>query len=119
VPETQLELLDSWKAIASYLRRDVRTVQRWEKALGLPVHRVPRSKLVFAYRNELEAWLGQQESARLAETPPVEASATTPARYARGSCSICWSSSRPVRVWWGCGDSGRRETRETCLESRP
>jgi hypothetical protein len=31
--------LESWKEIASYLRRTVRTVQRWEAAEGLPVHR--------------------------------------------------------------------------------
>ncbi len=32
-------LLDSWKKIAAYLDREVRTVQRWEKKEGLPVHR--------------------------------------------------------------------------------
>ena len=31
--------LDSWKEIASYLSRDVTTVQRWEKREGMPVHR--------------------------------------------------------------------------------
>jgi hypothetical protein len=31
--------LDSWKAIAAYLNRDVTTVQRWEKREGMPVHR--------------------------------------------------------------------------------
>ncbi|MCU1257033.1 MAG: repeat-containing protein, partial [Candidatus Angelobacter sp.] len=34
-----VDRLDSWKEIASYLRRDVRTVQRWEKKEGLPVYR--------------------------------------------------------------------------------
>src|SRR5438270_2430597 len=32
------ESLSSWKEIAAYLRRDERTVRRWEKE-GLPVHR--------------------------------------------------------------------------------
>jgi hypothetical protein len=32
--------LDSWKEIASYLGRGVRTVQRWECEEGLPVHRL-------------------------------------------------------------------------------
>jgi hypothetical protein len=32
-------LLNSWKEIASYLGRGVRTVQRWEK-MGLPVRRL-------------------------------------------------------------------------------
>ena len=31
--------LDSWKEIASYLRREIRTVQLWEKREGLPIHR--------------------------------------------------------------------------------
>src|SRR6201988_3818035 len=50
--------LDSWKEIASYLRREVRTVQLWEKLEGLPVHRHFHRKLgsVFAYRSEVDAW---------------------------------------------------------------
>jgi Tol biopolymer transport system component len=50
--------LDSWKEIASYLRRDVRTVQRWEKTEGLPVRRHLHDSLgsVYAYRHELDAW---------------------------------------------------------------
>ena len=39
VPRDRLE---SWKEIANYLRREVRTVQRWEHNRGLPVHRIPR-----------------------------------------------------------------------------
>src|SRR5499426_275244 len=51
--------LDSWKEIAVYLRRDVRTVQRWEKKEGLPVYRHQHDKLgsVFAFRPELAEWL--------------------------------------------------------------
>ncbi len=50
--------LDSWKEIAAFLRKDVRTVQRWEKNEGLPVHRKPHDKLssVYAYEAELERW---------------------------------------------------------------
>src|ERR1700683_4235535 len=33
--------LDSWKEIATYLGRDVTTVQRWERREGMPVHRHP------------------------------------------------------------------------------
>lgn len=51
--------LDSWKEIADYLGRDVRTVIRWEKDKALPVHRVPGGKhhSVFAYREEIDVWL--------------------------------------------------------------
>src|SRR4030095_3565367 len=50
--------LDSWKEIAAYLRRSVRTVHRWEKDEGLPVHRHQHRMLgsVFAYKRELDAW---------------------------------------------------------------
>src|SRR6266851_9618480 len=58
MPETR-ERLDSWKEIASYLHRRVRTVIRWEKERGLPVHRLPGGKQrgVFAYSDEIDAWL--------------------------------------------------------------
>jgi hypothetical protein len=49
--------LDSWKEIAAYLRRGVRTVQRWEREEGLPVHRLAHDKRgsVYARREELAA----------------------------------------------------------------
>jgi len=37
--------LDSWKKIASYLKRDVSTVQRWERREAMPVHRHLHDKL--------------------------------------------------------------------------
>lgn len=51
--------LDSWKEIATYLSRDVRTVIRWEKDRGLPIHRVPggRKNAVFAFTATLDSWL--------------------------------------------------------------
>ena len=51
--------LDSWKAIATYLGRDLRTVRRWEKEKGLPVRRVPGGErsVVFAYPEEIDRWL--------------------------------------------------------------
>jgi TolB-like protein/Tfp pilus assembly protein PilF len=64
------ERLDSWKEIAVYLRRDVRTVQRWEKKEGLPVYRHQHEKLgsIFAYRSELAAWFkGRQQHAAVPE----------------------------------------------------
>jgi len=50
--------LDSWKEIAVYLGRDVRTVQRWERREGLPIHRQHHDKLgsVYAFRDEIDAW---------------------------------------------------------------
>src|ERR1700731_2843979 len=54
----QQDRLDSWKKIASYLKRDVSTVQRWERREAMPVHRHLHHKKgsVFAFRSELDAW---------------------------------------------------------------
>ena len=51
--------LDSWKAIAAYLKRDVTTVQRWEKREGMPVHRHLHDRMgsVYASRADLDAWM--------------------------------------------------------------
>ncbi len=52
------ERLENWKEIAQYLRRGVRTVQRWEDEAGLPVHRLNHDQRssVYAYTDELEVW---------------------------------------------------------------
>ncbi len=52
-------VLSSWKEIAAYLGRSVRTVQRMEVELGLPVRR-PKGHArssVMAIPQELDAWL--------------------------------------------------------------
>lgn len=51
--------LDSWKDIATYLKRDVTTVQRWEKREGMPVHRHLHDRMgsVYASRADLDAWV--------------------------------------------------------------
>jgi len=50
--------LESWKEIAAYLNRSVRTVRRWEADEGLPVHRQMHRTLgsVYAFKSELDAW---------------------------------------------------------------
>jgi tetratricopeptide (TPR) repeat protein len=50
--------LDSWKAIAVFLGRSLRTVQRWHEINGLPVHHFGGNKgSVFAYEEEIDHWL--------------------------------------------------------------
>lgn len=51
--------LDSWKAIALYLKRSIRTCQRLEREAGLPVHRLDESAKarVFANSSEIDVWL--------------------------------------------------------------
>src|ERR1700750_1701117 len=81
--------LDSWKEIATYLNRDVTTVQRWEKREGMPVHRHLHDRMgsVYAYRAELEDWtfsrnLGAaqgnaRDAAAAAPLPAASTSATS------------------------------------------
>jgi TolB-like protein/tetratricopeptide (TPR) repeat protein len=57
------KMLDSWGEIAAYFSREVRTVQRWEKFEGLPIHRHGHSKksTVYAYASELDAWFKKRQ----------------------------------------------------------
>jgi Tol biopolymer transport system component len=70
--------LDSWKEIASYLGRGIRTVQRWEREEGLPVHRLDHAKRgsVYASRRELTAWW---ESRRRPDSAPASTGAAVSA----------------------------------------
>ena len=103
--------LDGWKEIATYLRRGIRTVKRWEADRGLPTHRVPGGgrASVYGFTTELDDWLhareagdldvlsDEQDSARLesdviAPLPPAEpaeefdlAGAAVPAPLQRSS----------------------------------
>jgi TolB-like protein len=79
------ERLDSWKEVASFFRREVRTVQLWEKSEGLPVRRQHHKKLgsVYAYRQELEEWWAarsavQPGSSNAARLPISERVASPP-----------------------------------------
>jgi hypothetical protein len=52
------QILYSWKEITEYLGRSRKTCLRWEKELGLPIHRYEESPKarVFAYKSEIELW---------------------------------------------------------------
>ena len=58
------ERLESWKEIGSYLNRDVRTVERWERTRGMPVHRLPGGEKarVYALKFELDAWRSSRDA---------------------------------------------------------
>jgi Tol biopolymer transport system component len=66
--------LDSWKEIATYLGRGVRTVQRWEREEGLPVHRLVHEKRgsIYAYKHELDTWW-QSRRSQLSVSPSADA----------------------------------------------
>lgn len=54
-------MLSSWKEIAQFFGKGVRTVQRWEKTLDLPIHRPPGapSNVVLAKESDLEEWMNR------------------------------------------------------------
>lgn len=65
-PRANPLVLNSWKEIAAYLGRGVRTVQRWECDAGLPVHR-PKGKdrsAVLALKSEVDEWLRRTDVRR-------------------------------------------------------
>ena len=94
--------LDSWKEIAAYLKRDVTTVQRWEKREGMPVHRHLHDRMgsVYASRAELDAWTrsrnlrAAQENgnnpSRLTPTPCAAAAGNSDLLITGGVSSCRW-----------------------------
>jgi tetratricopeptide (TPR) repeat protein len=56
--------LDSWKEIATYLGKDVRTALRWSKDEGMPVYRHAGSTrgAIYAYRSEIDEWIHSDRS---------------------------------------------------------
>ena len=92
--------LDSWKAIAAYLKRDVTTVQRWERREGMPVHRHLHDKQgsVYAFCSELDAWSKGRRTATAQneESPSEQAAQTATAPHPPAS------QERPLtgRRWW-------------------
>ena len=53
----------SWKEIASFFGKGVRTVQRWEQKFGLPISRPTAAKnVVLTTENELREWIRRSSS---------------------------------------------------------
>jgi Tol biopolymer transport system component len=79
------ERLESWKEIASYLKKGVRTVQRWERTDGLPVRRLGQDRpgLVFAYKAELDAWWLEKSRRAALEPTALESQPEVSARSGR------------------------------------
>ena len=113
-PGRQTERLESWKEIAAYLRRTVRTVQRWERDQGLPVHRQNHEQRdsVYGLVSELDQWLAERHRAPKNDTtqpqPHAQAlakprrwpiyvlAAVIAASLALGALAHYWTASQPV-----------------------
>lgn len=93
-----VKALGSWKEIASYLGRTVRTVQRWERNEGLPVRRLNHRKRgsVVASREELDRWWNARTSKRLPESDPA------PARSVRWrkTFALVFLATLGLGIWW-------------------
>jgi tetratricopeptide (TPR) repeat protein len=78
----QEDRLIGWKAIAAHLGRDIRTVQRWELAEHLPIHRLEhqRQASAYAYRSELDEWQKRHST----DPEPVAIGTDGQTRTARG-----------------------------------
>lgn len=52
----QPAFLNGWKEIAAYLGKSVRSLQRYERELNLPVHRPVGKSTVITTKSELDSW---------------------------------------------------------------
>jgi len=77
-PPATSRRLESWKEIAAHLNRTVRTVQRWEREQGLPVHRLHHNRLasVYAFEHELNDWWDQRRVALATDDTTSESDTT-------------------------------------------
>jgi hypothetical protein len=55
------QILNGWKEISNHIERGVRTAQRWEALLGMPVHRpaLKDRSVVVAFSDELDRWISR------------------------------------------------------------
>ena len=99
--------LDSWKEIASYLGRSVRTAKRWEQQ-GLPVRRQMHQAQgsVYAFRSEVDAW---RDSRSVAAVSGLEEPAAVPTSSVPVSAEGGAPSSEPGLVVLPFSFHGRDE----------
>jgi hypothetical protein len=79
--------LEGWKEIAQHLKKSPRTVQGWEVESGLPIHRIgsgPKAP-VYAFAEELDAWLTAGGKPRRVEPPLGSDAVSGPATQATPS----------------------------------
>ena len=116
--------LNSWKEIAAFVGRDERTVKRWERTRGLPVRRLPGTGhvYVFAYVNEINAWLnGRQSSPQFrpatVETPRLQSDAPRKhiPQMVAGSVAILLVAAAAIFAMRGDANIGRSPARDTSV----
>ena len=79
-------ILTSWKEIARYVGKSVRTVQRWERESGFPVRRAKpgRKSSLLALPREIDLWVQSQRlSGERAGSEELERTTGMPCEHAR------------------------------------
>jgi len=91
--------LVGWKDIAAYLGKTDRTVKRWGRERGLPVHRVPGTAKtsVYAYAGEVDRWLQSAQGAEAESRIPENGDQLLPSPHSPGLLPIDQPS---TYVWW-------------------
>jgi hypothetical protein len=125
--------LNGWEEIASEVNRSVRTVQRWERKLHLPVHRLgnARGAPVFIFRKELQLWWvetaakNQEQVAPKFKTGIVESiekflSRRLPIKSNK-RCSDCGSKTQKfdVHFWMQGSENGWKVSLPFCPTCEP
>src|SRR5260370_9864077 len=111
--------LDSWKEIATHVKRDVSTVQRWEKREGMPVHRHVHDKRgsVYAFSSELDAWLQSRKLSLEEEEEEKDHGAERPAE-AEGDHRPSHLAATSL-VFFGCSGGSRPDWHHLCYDPEP
>jgi hypothetical protein len=83
-PPDGSHVLTSWKEIATYLGKGLRTVQRWEHELSLPIRRPLNAQkhIVMALPAELDEWVRGRMLAKSAEGVPCRNTRAQTPNYA-------------------------------------
>ena len=100
IDDVKSEILNSWKEIAKYLDRGVRTAQRWERDLQLPVRR-PRGKrrsAVLALRTEIDAWLSSCPQLALDDDNEERGKVVSFPGHSTTSLSSLWNAAEDVSL---------------------
>lgn len=96
-------VLHGWKEISQYLGKSVRSVQRWERELGLPVRRLDTGagQTVYARVEELERWREQRGAAGVPEDDPEDApSPSGPPAPVTPTSVAAMATVRPTQPPW-------------------
>lgn len=119
IPQKGTQYLTGWKEIANYLGKGVRTVQRHERELGLPIHR-PNGKSagsVIATKKELDDWV-EASPTRVDSMPkrwPTGRTNKVGAQFLQIDSEIALTFSS---LAMGAGEEGKRKrTAQTALKA--